>query len=305
MKWKSLLVRTLLAAIACALISTTASAQTVQVQGVIDGRSGEKIMLKSADGTNVTVVLSDTTQVEELEGGLHMRKKEMGLTALVPGLPVEVQGTYNAQNQLAANSVKFKASDLQRAQDMQASMAPLVAQQQAQQQQLAAQQAKLQQEQQALTAQQQQQAADEAKIAAEKAAIAATNKRFSELGDYNVIGEVTVLFANGKVLIEPQYKPQLLQLAQKAKTVDGYMVQVKGFASSVGSAALNQKLSTERANNVTEFLEQQGHIPLTHMLSPGAMGTSKQVAPDNTSEGQADNRRVVVRILQNKGISGT
>lgn len=68
---------------------------------------------------------------------------------------------------------------------------------------------------------------------------------------------------------------------------------------------MNQKLSTERANNVTEFLEQQGHIPLTHILSPGAMGTSKQVAPDNTSEGQADNRRVVVRILQNKGIAGT
>ena len=60
------------------------------------------------------------------------------------------------------------------------------------------------------------------------------------------------------------------------------MIQVKGYASSVGSAALNQKLSTERANNVTEFLEQQGHIPLTHMLSPGAMGTSKQVATDKT-----------------------
>jgi OOP family OmpA-OmpF porin len=39
------------------------------------------------------------------------------------------------------------------------------------------------------------------------------------------------------------------------------------------------------------------------------MGTSKQVATDKTSEGHADNRRVVVRILQNnlqnKGIAGT
>jgi outer membrane protein OmpA-like peptidoglycan-associated protein len=35
------------------------------------------------------------------------------------------------------------------------------------------------------------------------------------------------------------------------------------------------------------------------------MGTSKQVAPDNTAEGQADNRRVVVKILQNKGVAGT
>jgi outer membrane protein OmpA-like peptidoglycan-associated protein len=35
------------------------------------------------------------------------------------------------------------------------------------------------------------------------------------------------------------------------------------------------------------------------------MGTSKQVASDATAEGQAENRRVVVRVLQNKGIAGT
>jgi flagellar motor protein MotB len=34
-------------------------------------------------------------------------------------------------------------------------------------------------------------------------------------------------------------------------------------------------------------------------------GTSKQVASDTTKEGQAENRRVVVKILQNKGIAGT
>ena len=305
MKLKSLFAKAWLTIVACALISTVASAQSAQVQGIIDGRSGEKMMVKSADGTTVTVVLSDTTQVEELEGGLHLRKKEMGLTALVPGLAVQVQGTYGAQNQLAANDVKFKASDLKTAQDIQAGMAPVKAQEQAQQQQMQQQEAQIQAQQQAMQQQQAALAAEQAKIQEQQAAIAATNKRFNELGDYNVIGEVTVLFANGKILLEPQYKPQLLQLAQKAKTVDGYMIQVKGYASSVGSAALNQKLSTERANNVTEFLEQQGHIPLTHMLSPGAMGTSKQVATDKTSEGQADNRRVVVRILQNKGIAGT
>jgi OmpA-OmpF porin, OOP family len=81
-------------------------------------------------------------------------------------------------------------------------------------------------------------------------------------------------------------------------------MQVKGYASSVGSAALNQRLSTDRADNVTDFLEQNG-IPLTNMLAPGAMSTSKQIAPDTTVEGQAENRRVVVRILQNKGIAGT
>ena len=40
------------------------------------------------------------------------------------------------------------------------------------------------------------------------------------------------------------------------------MIQVKGYASSVGSASLNQKLSDDRANNVTNILIQQAHIPV-------------------------------------------
>ena len=215
-----------------------------------------------------------------------------------------MKGSYNAQNQLVADNVKFKGSDLKNAQDIQAGVAPAEQQIQAQQQQMPTAEQQIQQQQAAMQQQQQQMAAEQAKIAANKAAIAAANKRFGELGEYNILGEVTVLFANGKVTIEPQYKPQLLQLAEKAKTVDAYVIQVKGYASAVGSAALNQKLSTERADTVTDFLEQQGHIPLTNILAPGAMGTSRQVAPDSTTEGQADNRRVVVRILQNKGIAG-
>ena len=82
------------------------------------------------------------------------------------------------------------------------------------------------------------------------------------------------------------------------------MIQVKGYASKIGSRALNQRLSMERARNITNFMEQDGNVPLTNILSPGAMGTSREVAPDATQEGQAENRRVVVRILQNKGIAG-
>jgi OOP family OmpA-OmpF porin len=105
--------------------------------------------------------------------------------------------------------------------------------------------------------------------------------------------------------IEAQYKPKLLQLARQAKSITAYIIRVQGYASKVGSAALNQKLSMERADHVLELLEQQGNIPLTNALAPGAMGTSTQMAPNATAEGQAENRRVVVRILQNKGMAGT
>ena len=287
------------------LLNSTAIAQNAQVQGVINGRSGATMTVQSQGAGNVVVVLNDYTTVEDVSGIFHARRKQMGLTCLVPGLQVQVQGNYNAQNQLVANTVKFDGKNLQTATDIQAGVTPVEQQEQAAQQKLAAQQAELQKENQQLTKEQQEQAAENAKIAANKAAIAAVNKRFGELGDYNIWDEVTVYFGNGQVKVDPQYDSKLMGLCQKAKTVTGYVIQVKGYASAVGSAALNQQLSQERAANVTDFLDQQCHIPLTNILAPGAMGTSRQVAPDTTAEGQAENRRVVVRVLQNKGIAGT
>lgn len=288
--------RVSLAVAAVLLLCGIATAQSNQVKGVINGRSGATMTVLTQGGETVTVVLTPATQVNEPEG--VFRKKHLSMTALVPGLSVEVKGTINDQHQLVADSVTFHGSDLKTAQDIQAGLAPTQQQVQQNQQQIQADQQKIQQQQQELQV-------EEQKTAANKAAIAAANKRFGELGDYNILGEVTVLFGNDKVTIDPQYKPQLLKLAQQAMGITGYVIQVKGYASKVGSAALNQKLSTERAENVTNFLEQEGKIPLTNMLAPGAMGTSKQVAPDSTAEGQAENRRVVVRILQNKGIAGT
>jgi outer membrane protein OmpA-like peptidoglycan-associated protein len=294
------------------ILCGVATAQSAQVQGLITGRTGATMQVQGQDTEIVTVILTAATQVEEVEGLLKARSKQSSVTALIPGLRVSVKGSNNTQSQIVAATVKFKGSDLKTAQDIQAGLAPTEQQVQATQQQLqatnqqvqateqqvAAQQQNLQQQQQQLQAEQQ-------RIAANKAAIAAANKRFGELGDYNIMGEVTVLFGNGQIAIDPQYKPQLLQLAQKALTITGYVIQVQGYASKVGSAAFNQKLSTERANNVLQFLEQQANVPLTNVLAPGAMGTSQQVAPDSTAEGQAENRRVVVRILQNKGVAGS
>ncbi len=285
------------------LICGVAAAQNLQ--GVINGRSGATMTLRTQDSGNVVVVLTPSTEVDEVEGLFKARKKEMGVTALIPGLPVQVQGSYNSQNQLVADTVKFKGSDLKNAEDIQAGVTPIEQQAEANQQQIQAQKQALQQQQQQLRAEQQQTTTNAAAIAANKAAIAADNKRFGELAEYNILGEVTVYFANGSTEIEAQYNQKLLQLAQQAKGITAYIIQVQGYASKVGSAALNQRLSMERADHVLEFLEQQGNIPLTNVLAPGAMGTSTQVAPDATAEGQAENRRVVVRILQNKGIAGT
>jgi outer membrane protein OmpA-like peptidoglycan-associated protein len=279
-------------------LAVVAAAQDTQIKGLITGRSGATMAVKTQDNETITVALTADTQVQEIEGAFKLRKKDLGMTALIPGLPVQVKGSMNDKHQLVADTVKFKGSDLKTAQDIQAGLAPT-------DQQVQANAAQIKATEQQTAAQQQEIAANQEKIAAEKAAIAAANKRFGELGEYNILGEVTVYFGNGKVTVDPQYKPQLMDLATKAKTIDAYIIQVQGYASAVGSAALNQKLSLERADNVLAFLEQNGQIPLTNILAPGAMGTSQQVAPNATTEGQAENRRVVVRILQNKGIAGT
>ena len=78
--------------------------------------------------------------------------------------------------------------------------------------------------------------------------------------------------------------------------IPGLPVQVKG--STVNNQLVAEDAKFEGSDLKTAQDVQTG-------MAPGAMGTSKQVAPDSAKEGQAENRRVVVRILQNKGIAGT
>jgi outer membrane protein OmpA-like peptidoglycan-associated protein len=280
-------------------------AQTTKVNGLITGRNAASMTLQTSSAPKLVVLLTDATQVAQIQGVFKARRKQMSMTALIPGLQVQVEGAYNAQNELVASSVKFKGNDLEDAQTIQAGLQPANEQIQQSQEELAQQKAALERQQQAMQEQQQQMAEAQAKIDANKATIAEANKRFGQLDDYNIMDEVTIYFANGKVALDPKNKPQLLKLAEKAKTITAFTIQVKGYASSVGSVSLNQKLSEDRANSVTQFLLQQGHVPLTNILAPGAMGESRQLGSDKTAEGQAQNRRVVVRILQNKGVAGT
>jgi outer membrane protein OmpA-like peptidoglycan-associated protein len=294
-----------LAIMVLAPLSTIAFAQSVKVEGIIKGRGGNTMTLQTSDTPKLVVVLNDQTQVSQVQGILKARRKEMSMAALIPGLPVQVEGTYNAQNQLVATSVKFKGSDLEQAESIQAGVHETQVQAAANQADLEKQAAALAAQNEALKEQQAAITEQQKKIAENKAAIAANSARFGQLDDYYILDEVTVYFGNGQVKVDPKYTAPLIALVQKAMTYNGYTIQVKGYASSVGSATLNQQLSEDRANNVTNILVQQGHVPLTNMLAPGAMGESRQVGNDRTAEGQAENRRVVVRALLNKGIAGT
>ena len=92
--------------------------------------------LQTADAPKLVVLLTPTTEVDEVQGALKARKKQMAMTSLIPGLPVQVKGTTNDQGQLVADSVKFKGNDLKAAMDAQAGLQPTVEAQQADQQKI-------------------------------------------------------------------------------------------------------------------------------------------------------------------------
>jgi len=296
--------RVSLSLVVLALLSQVVTAQSVKVEGLIKARNGDTMILQTSDSPNLTVLLTDNSKVGQVQGVFKARRKQMSMAALIPGLAVKVEGTYNDHNELVATSVSFKGNDLEQAEAIEAGMHETKVQvQQVKAQalqnkgELEKQNAELKSQNEALQQQQKQ-------IAANKAAVEAAIARFGQLDDYYIFDEMTVYFGNGKITVDPKYTPQLLELAHKAKTINGFMIEVKGYASSVGSVTLNQQLSEDRADDLTNILVQQGHIPLTRMLAPGAMGESHQVGNDKTAEGQAENRRVVVRVLQNKGIAG-
>jgi outer membrane protein OmpA-like peptidoglycan-associated protein len=292
-------------------VAGTAFGQKQTIKGLITGRNGENVIIKTQDGNTVTVTLDDSTKIEAAKGKFGVRRSDMGMTALIPGLPVEVQAEQSGST-LLAKTVKFKSSSLNTANQIQAGLTPtdeeLKAAQQEQQeqaQQIAAQQKQLQAQEQQTQANQQKILANQEQIQKTQAEQAAAAKRFGELGDYDTKGTATVYFAVNSHTINAKGQQDLQALCAQAKQINSYIIQVAGYTDSSGNAAYNQKLSDERAAAVVAYLQQKGNIPLFRVLAPAAMGTSHAAASNETTQGMQENRRVVVKILVNKGLAGS
>jgi len=279
------------------LALTSAAFAEEHLRGVVTGRSNDGALIVRTDSSDFTVVLNEATKVR-LRSGVRVTKVDV--PSLIPGLRVDVQGRLESTTRFAADRITYTRQDLKIARDIAAGITPT--------NQAVADNRSLIDSHQQENAQrfgQQQQTLDQQgrQIANNDEKIVATNGRIANLDQYTVVDTLTVYFGNGRSEISPEYRAQLQQFAQKAKAGDGYTVQVEGYASAVGRDALNQHLSRERAEKVASILQQTG-VPPTRMLVPAAMGVSDQVASNDTKEGQAQNRRTVIRLLQNRGITG-
>jgi OOP family OmpA-OmpF porin len=286
-----------------ASLGVVANAQEANVEGTIIGRSGPMMYVSTDTTPRQTVVLSDSTKATEKGGFLGLSHKDHGVADLVPGLEVKIDGTYDQDHQLVAKKVEFSRGAYKTAKQIDAGLHPVNDKIAAQGDQLASDRRDIESGQQNLAGLHQQTDANGQAIGQANQAIGATNGRIGQLDQYDEKGTLTVNFKNGSSVISQKDQDALSDFVKNAASMQGFMIQVQGYASKVGNPKLNQKLSSERADNVLTIIQQSGTVPLTRILAPAAMGTTQQVADNHTRAGQAENRRVVVTILVNKGIT--
>src|SRR5215468_12037072 len=90
---------------------------------MISGRTGETLIVNTADG-NTTVVLTDDTSTRDKRGLFGLEKQHMSNVVLIPGLKVNVNGTTDDQGRVVAKTITVDGDDLEASQMIQAGLQP-------------------------------------------------------------------------------------------------------------------------------------------------------------------------------------
>jgi OmpA-OmpF porin, OOP family len=282
-----------------------------KVKGMIIARTGETLIVSSG-GTHTTVVLTDNTITKDDKGLFGLDKQHLSSVVLIPGLKVEVDGTSDEQGRVVAKTITTDGDDLETAEMIQAGLNPTAEQVEANVQAIGSNRQNIGANQQNIAANKENIVTNQQNIAAHQQQITENMKdiqentnRFTALSEYDTKGEATVQFNSGSSKVSAKDQEELKKLAQTATGLTGYIIEVMGYADSTGNAAMNTKLSEDRAKAVITYLIQQGSVPVRHIVAPGAMGEYGPAASNETKTGRAENRRVVVKVLVNKGIAGS
>ncbi len=318
---------TLVAAVG-ALAQSASNARSVQVpqgqkqkvQGVVGDRKGDHFTVRDPSGSETTVLLTGNTDVTSHSRGLR-GKKDYPVTYIMRGLRLQAQGVGDADGNLVAEWVRFDEQDLRSAQALeqtdelaQENQARLEAAEKAALEAAAnAERMAGQIAENTALANDARARADAAQKQADDAfkAAALANNRINGLDDYETLRIIPVLFKVNSSTLNATAKQTIDEAAawakgEKAKgNANGWLVEVVGFADTTGKTAKNRALSERRSKAVIQYLVGVHGLDLRRLVQPFGYGESKPVATNKTAEGRAKNRRVEVRILQNKGIANT
>ena len=257
------------------------SGSKVKFRGVIVRRDADTFVVRDNNRVDTEVVLTDDTSVRT-HGGFFRRGKKYPVTDLLTGLIVEVEGRGNRDGRLVADKIRFDESDMRAAITTETRVGPVEANQM-----------RLSGQMDELTA-----------IAAEaRSEATAAHERISSLDDYDVEEAVVVNFRVNSAVLSPEARRQLDDLAARAAGAKGYVIEVAGHADATGGAARNFQLSRERADAVVQYLAVNHKIPLRRFVTPMGYGVTEARADNSTAAGRAQNRRVEVKILMNRGLS--
>jgi outer membrane protein OmpA-like peptidoglycan-associated protein len=123
-----------------------------------------------------------------------------------------------------------------------------------------------------------------------------------EAASRRLIYEVTLSedqgnFAFNKAVLPDEAKARLDKMVADLKAdPKGIFIEIEGHTDNRGGPEINQKIGLERAEAVKRYLYEQHQVPL-HKINVISYGEEKPVAPNNTRDGRAQNRRVVVKVL--------
>ncbi|MEM1132180.1 MAG: OmpA family protein [Pseudomonadota bacterium] len=236
-----------------------------EIEGFISARSGDKMQVTSADGTQNIILLSEGTQIRASGGFLGLDRKALGADALLNGLPVEVR-TVQWNGGLVASRVKFSKSNLRTATMIRSGT--------------------------------------NQRFEEQEAATDALRNRVADIDKYNIRSTTNVYFDTGKATLSPQARNDLCAAAGEADATENALLLVVGYTDSTGSYELNQALSEKRANRVVNYLQQACGWKPYRMLTPTGMAEADPQADNSTAAGKAQNRRVAVNVLVSKSLDG-
>lgn len=255
----------------------------MKFQGVVIARDADTFTIRDRSRADYLVLITDNTSIKTNGGFLHGGKK-YPVTDILRGLIVEVEGRGDARGQLVADKIRFSESDMRAAITSDTRVTPVEENQKA----IAGQMDELY------------------AIAAEaRKDVAAVNERVSALDDYDVQENIAVTFRVNSAVLSPEAKRQLDEFASKAANTKAFMIEISGHTDSTGGEAKNFRLSRERAEAVIQYLTVNHQIPQRRFVTPVGYGKSGAVADNSTAAGRAQNRRVEVKMLINRGMSQT
>ncbi|HJQ22881.1 MAG TPA: OmpA family protein [Blastocatellia bacterium] len=286
-----------------------ASGQKMKVQGTILKRDNDTFTLRDSAGSEITVHIAGNTKIEEKKSNPFRGSKKYSSADVVRGLFVEVEGRGDASGGINAERIKF-SNDAQRvAVSINTTVVPVenrvgVAETRLSEAEQNAQRLSGQVEELSQVANLANGGAQAAQKTADQAVegVNKTNDRISSLDDFEEKNTANILFKVGSAVLSEEGKATLDQLATAAKSEKGYVIEVRGFASSDGSESLNDRLSERRADAVMRYLAQH-EIPLRRIVLPFGYGEAMPVADNSTRDGRKQNRRVEVKLMVNRGLT--